>query len=85
MIAVIDLHSRYILNWSVSNSMEAHWCQETMEEAIRLHEKSEIFNTDFSSHFTLEVFTDGMLSRDIKLSMNGKKEELSIMFAYGEE
>ena len=35
LVAIIDLHSRYVLNWSVSNSMDASWCRQAMEEAIR--------------------------------------------------
>lgn len=46
LVAIIDLHSRYVLNRSVLNSMEAHWCKEVVEEAIHLHGKPEIINTD---------------------------------------
>ena len=52
LVAIIDLHSRYVLNWSVSNSMDANWCKECLEEAIRLHGKPEIINTDQGSQFT---------------------------------
>ncbi|HMB64328.1 MAG TPA: DDE-type integrase/transposase/recombinase [Eudoraea sp.] len=39
LTAINDLHSRYVVNWSVSNTMDAQWCKETLEEAIALHGK----------------------------------------------
>ena len=44
--AVIDVYTRKVMNWSVSNSMEAEWCKEMIEEAIAQHGKLEIINTD---------------------------------------
>ncbi len=67
LTAIIDLHSRYVVNWSVSNTMDAQWCKETLEEAIAKHGKSEIINTDQGSQFTSEVFTNYVLSSNIKL------------------
>ena len=72
LTAIIDLHSRYVLNWSVSNSMDAQWCKETLEEAIEMHGKPEIINTDQGSQYTSEVFTNYVKSMGIKLSMDGK-------------
>ncbi|WP_158499734.1 DDE-type integrase/transposase/recombinase [Zobellia galactanivorans] len=34
LMAIIDLHSRFVVHWSVSNSMEAEWCAKTLEEAV---------------------------------------------------
>ena len=79
LVAIIDLHSRYVLNWSVSNSMEANWCKECLEEAIRLHGKPEIINTDQGSQFTSEEFSSFVLSQEIRLSMDMVREELRIM------
>ncbi|MCH2216174.1 MAG: DDE-type integrase/transposase/recombinase [Flavobacteriales bacterium] len=39
LVAIIDLHSRNVLNWSVSDSMDAAWCKEALEEAINVHGK----------------------------------------------
>lgn len=72
LVAIIDLHSRYVLNWSVSNSMDATWCKQTLEEAIEIHGKPEILNTDQGSQFTSEEFSNYVLSQGIKLSMDGK-------------
>jgi len=72
LVAIIDLYSRYVVNWSVSNSMDATWCKETLEAAIEEHGKPEIINTDQGSQFTAEEFAGYVLSQGIKLSMDGK-------------
>jgi len=80
LVAIIDLYSRFVLNWSVSNTMDAQWCKETLEEAIRVHGKPEIINTDQGSQFTSELFTSLVLSNDIKLSMDGKGRAIDNVF-----
>ena len=72
LIAVIDLHSRYVVHWSVSNSMEAEWCAEAIQEAIKKQGPPEILNTDQGAQFTSKIFIDTVLSNGIKLSMDGK-------------
>lgn len=72
LCAIIDLHSRFVVNWSVSNSMDSEWCKETLEEAIEIHGVPEILNTDQGSQFTSEIFTHFVQSNNIKLSMDGK-------------
>lgn len=72
LMAVIDVYSRYVVHWSVSNSMEAEWCAGVIDEAIELHGKPEILNTDQGSQFTSDVFTQTVLKQDVKLSMDGK-------------
>ncbi|MCV9385290.1 IS3 family transposase [Reichenbachiella ulvae] len=80
LIAIIDLYSRYVVNWSVSNSMDADWCLNCLEEAIETHGKPEILNTDQGSQFTSEVFANFVLSQDIKLSMDGKGRAIDNAF-----
>jgi putative transposase len=75
LIAFIDLYSRYVVHWSLSNTMTAEWCKESLKEAIEMHGAPEIINTDQGSQFTSEVFTSYVLDKekhDIKLSMDGK-------------
>lgn len=72
MVAIIDLYSRYIVNWSISNTMDAEWCKEVLEEAFEMHGKPEIINTDQGSQFTSDIFVEAVLSREIRLSMDGK-------------
>lgn len=72
LVGIIDLYSRYVMNWSVSNSMDSKWCQQTLEETIEMHGKPEIINTDQGSQFTSEVFSSFVIQKEIKLSMDGK-------------
>lgn len=72
LVAIIDLHSRYVLNWSLSNSMDAQWCKQALEEAIDQHGRPEIINTDQGSQFTAEEFANYVLGQAIRLSMDGK-------------
>lgn len=80
LVAIIDLYSRYVVNWSISNSMDAEWCQQTLEEAIEMHGKPEIINTDQGSQFTSEVFSDYVLKQEIRLSMDGKGRAIDNAF-----
>jgi len=73
MVAVIDVYSRYIVNWSVSNNMDAQWVCDCMEEAFKEHGRPEIVNTDQGSQFTSPKFTSLILSDGLtRLSMDGK-------------
>jgi putative transposase len=72
LTAIIDLHSRYVVNWSVNNTMDADWCVDVLKEAIELHGLPEIVNTDQGSQYTSEAFSNYVLSQQIKLSMDGK-------------
>lgn len=74
LTAIIDVHSRYVLNWSISNSMDAKWVTQVMKETIDTYGEPEIINTDQGSQYTSDEFTSMVLheSRDIKLSMDSK-------------
>ncbi|UTW62867.1 IS3 family transposase [bacterium SCSIO 12741] len=72
LVAIIDLYSRYVVNWSISNSMDAAWCRATLQDAIEMHGKPEIINTDQGSQFTAEEFSSFVLKQGIRLSMDGK-------------
>ncbi|MDF1698793.1 MAG: DDE-type integrase/transposase/recombinase [Saprospiraceae bacterium] len=49
LTAIIDLHTRFVVGWPVSNSMDAEWNKQTIEQAIAEHSKTEILNTDQGS------------------------------------
>lgn len=72
LTAVIDVHTRYVLNWSLSNTMESEWCQKLIEDAIAKHGHPEILNTDQGSQYTSDIFSKYVLDAGIKLSMDGK-------------
>lgn len=70
--AVIDIYSRKIMGWGISNSLEAKWCVQVMEDAIRRHGKPEIINSDQGSQFTSCLWTYTMKEKEIEVSMDGK-------------
>jgi putative transposase len=72
LAAVIDWHTRRVLSWRVSITMEADFCIEAVEEALARHGKPEIFNTDQGSQFTSAAFTGLLADNDIQISMDGK-------------
>ena len=72
MTTIIDLHTRYVLNWSVSNTKSAEWCARVLQETIEKLDVPEIFNTDQGSQYTSEVHTNLLLSNKIKISMDGE-------------
>lgn len=72
LIAVIDLYSRYVVHWSLSNSMEKEWCVEFIDECLSLQGPPEILNTDQGSQFTSIDFTEKVLASGAKISMDGK-------------
>ena len=80
LTAIIDLHSRYVVQWSLSNSMSAQWCTEVLQEAIKEHGTPKIFNTDQGSQFTSEVFINTLIANGIKISMDGKGRALDNIF-----
>ena len=80
LFAIIDLYSRYIVGWSVSNTMTAVWCRECLELAITRFGKPEIINTDQGSQFTAPVFTSFVLGEEIRFSMDGKGRAIDNIF-----
>jgi putative transposase len=72
LAVVLDWFSRRVLSWSVSITMEASFCVETLEDALARHGKPEIFNTDQGSQFTGAAFTGVLIKNGITISMDGK-------------
>jgi putative transposase len=72
LTAVVDWASRKVLAHRVAITMEALHAVEALEEAFAKYGQPEIVNTDQGSQFTAAAFTDAVLSRDVKLSMDGK-------------
>ncbi len=71
LVAIMDWYSRYVVAWRLSNTLDADFCVEALEEALTKG-KPEIFNTDQGSQFTSEAFT-GLLERHgVRISMDGK-------------
>jgi putative transposase len=72
LAAIIDWHSRKVLAWDVSISMEADFCVRVFEQALARYGKPEIFNTDQGSQFTSLAFTDRLKNERIAISMDGR-------------
>ena len=72
LAAVVDWFSRKILSWKLSITMDVSFCLEAVEEALKKHDKPEIFNTDQGSQFTSMAFTEQLKKNNIAISMDGK-------------
>lgn len=71
LAAVMDWHSRFVLSWSLSVTMEMDFCVEALKRALR-RGLPEIFNSDQGSQFTSEKFTGELKTREIAISMDGR-------------
>jgi putative transposase len=80
LCAVMDWYSRAVLAWELSNTLDASFCARAAERAIAQHGVPEIFNTDQGCQFTSAEFTQPLLARGIKLSMDGRGRALDNVF-----
>lgn len=72
IIAILDIYSRKILSWELSNTMDTEFCIRALNKAIKKYGIPEIFNTDQGSQFTSKVFTGKLKEHNIKISMCSK-------------
>ncbi len=72
LVAIMDWHSRRVLSWRLSNTMDVHFCLEALDEAIARFGVPEIFNTDQGAQFTSRAWIDRLKERGIRISMDGK-------------
>lgn len=80
LLAIIDLFSRKILSWRLSNSLATAFCTEALNEALENFGIPEIFNTDQGCQFTSAEFTGVLLDKEIDISMDGKGRALDNIF-----
>ena len=80
LVAIMDWHSRKVLAWRLSNTMQADFCVEALEEALARHGRPEIFNTDQGSQFTGIDFTDALITAGVRISMDGKGRFMDNIF-----
>jgi putative transposase len=80
LVAVIDWHTRYVLSWEISTTMETEFCVNALERALRAFGKPEIFNTDQGSQFTSREFTGILKAQEIAISMDGRGRALDNIF-----
>ena len=80
LVAIIDWYSRRVLSWRISNTMEAAFCVDCLEEALRTHGRPEIFNSDQGAQFTSEAFTSVLKREGITISMDGRGRAFDNIF-----
>jgi len=72
LVAIMDWHSRKVLSWRVSNTLEPAFCINALEEALARFGTPEIFNTDQGAQFTSNAFTKVLKENNIAISMDGR-------------
>lgn len=72
LVAIMDWHSRKVVSWRLSNTLEADFCVEALKEALAKYGRPEIFNTDQGSQFTSGDWIDTLTEAGVKISMDGK-------------
>jgi putative transposase len=80
LVAIIDWYSRKVLSWRISNSMEAVFCVDCLDDALRIHGTPEVFNSDQGSQFTSEAFTGVLKGKGITISMDGRGRAFDNIF-----
>jgi len=80
LFAIIDLYSRYVVGWSLSNTMSAQWCVDAIEGAIAQHGVPQIINSDQGCQFTSELYVACLEKRGISISMDGKGRAIDNVF-----
>lgn len=80
LVAILDWYSRRVLAWRVSNTLEAEFCVDCLEDALRTHGRPEVFNSDQGSQFTSEAFTGVLRREGIAISMDGRGRALDNIF-----
>ena len=71
LIAILDLYSRYIVSWELSNTLDVGFCLDALDEALSIA-IPDIFNTDQGVQFTSAAWIDKLKAKNIKISMDGK-------------
>lgn len=72
LTAIMDVYSRKILSWGISNSMDTQWCKNVLQDAIDQYGTPEILNSDQGSQYTSAMWTQYLEKLNIKISMDGK-------------
>jgi putative transposase len=80
LVAIMDWASRAVLAWRLSNTLDAAFCVEALEEALARHGRPEIFNTDQGAQFTSAAFTGRLEQLGIAISMDGRGRWLDNVF-----
>ena len=71
LVAIMDWHSRYVVAWRPSNTLNAGFCAEALEDALA-RGKPEVFNADQGNQLTSREFTQVLQEQGVEVSMDGK-------------
>jgi putative transposase len=74
LVAIIDLFSRYVVNWRLSNTLDARFRIYAVEEAFEQYGRQEIFISDQGSQFTSQEYSNLLSSNKVKISLEGKAD-----------
>lgn len=80
LVAIMDGYSRYVVSWNVSNSLDASFCVEALENALMLYEIPEILNSDQGAQYTSEGWTACLNAHGIRISMDGRGRAFDNIF-----
>jgi putative transposase len=80
LVAIMDWATRRVLSWRLSNTMDASFCKEALDEAIAKYGPPEIMNTDQGSQFTGAAWITTLTEADVKVSMDGRGRYLDNIF-----
>jgi putative transposase len=80
LVAIMDWATRKVLAWRISNTLDAGFCVEALEEALSHYGKPEIFNTDQGSQFTSFAFTGVLQAAEVQISMDGRGRWMDNVF-----
>ena len=80
LVAILDIASRKVLAFRLSNTLTADFCVEALKEAIARYGKPDIFNTDQGSQFTSEEWIETLKGAGIAISMDGKGRWIDNVF-----
>lgn len=80
LYAIIDINSRFVTGWGLSNNMTTEWCTTITREALYKWGNPEIFNTDQGSQFTSDSFIKLLHDHQIRISMDGKGRPIDNIF-----
>ena len=82
LVAIMDWASRHVLAWRLSNTLDAGFCVEALDDALARHGQPEIFNTDQGSQFTSGAFTGRLQAAGIQISMDGRGRSKTSCFGH---
>ena len=72
LCAVMDIYTRFVVGWGISNAMTAEWCSEIVKDTIEMYGKPEIINSDQGSQFTSQLYVQTLKDNEIQISMDGR-------------